>query len=49
MKRSTSSVNVGIDVGRDRLDVFIHERQLALIFSNDDAGSQRSRSDAAIQ
>jgi transposase len=38
MKRSTSLVNVGIDVGRDRLDVFIHERQLALSFSNDDAG-----------
>jgi len=38
MKRSTSLVNVGIDVGRDRLDVFIHERQLALTFSNDDAG-----------
>lgn len=38
MKRSTPSVNVGIDVGRDRLDVFIHERQLALSFSNDDSG-----------
>ena len=38
MKRSTSLVNVGVDVGRDRLDVFIHERQLALSFSNDDAG-----------
>ena len=38
MKRSTSFVNVGIDVGRDRLDVFIHERQLALSYSNDDAG-----------
>lgn len=38
MKRSTSSVNVGIDVGRDRLDVFIHERQLALSFANDEHG-----------
>ena len=38
MKRSASSVNVGIDVGRDRLDVFIHERQLALSYSNDDVG-----------
>ena len=38
MKRSTSSVNVGIDVGRDCLDVFIHERQLALSFANDEHG-----------
>ncbi len=38
MKRSTPSVNVGIDVGRDRLDVFIHERHLALSFTNDDNG-----------
>jgi len=38
MKRSKPSVNVGIDVGIDRVDVFIHERQLTLSFSNDDSG-----------
>jgi hypothetical protein len=34
MKRSAPPVNVGIDVGRDRLDVFIRERQLPVVIVN---------------
>ena len=37
-KNRETSVNVGIDVGKDQLDVFIHEPQLHFTVSNDAPG-----------
>lgn len=40
-KNRETSVNVGIDVGKDQLDVFIHEAQLHFTVTNDRPGIRR--------
>ena len=40
-KNRETSVNVGIDVGKDQLDVFIHEAQLHFTVTNDSPGIRR--------
>ena len=40
-KNRETSVNVGIDVGKDQLDVFIHEPQLHFTVTNDRPGIRR--------
>lgn len=34
MAKKTATVNVGIDVGKSQLDLYIHERELHLLFPN---------------
>ena len=40
-KSRETDVNVGIDVGKDQLDVFIHEVQLHFTVTNDAPGIRR--------
>lgn len=37
-KQREAGVNVGVDVSKQNLDVFIHERGLHFTVTNDDAG-----------
>ena len=41
LKKSKTSINVGIDVGKAFLDVYIHEKELHWQEQNDDAGIKR--------
>lgn len=41
MANKSNTVNVGIDVGKSQLDIFVHERKLHLSFPNDSQGIKK--------